>query len=275
MKENKKYGNIVFIVCVVIVMIAYLSAMKFYDRHQDKGTYPKITVDSDIVTMSVNDKTDKLLEGVHAHDKEDGDITKNIIVEDISEFDENHYRTITYTVFDNDGNVSRMIRLLKYTDYSAPEFTITKPLCSYSYFNESQLKEYVSAFSNVDGNLSSSMVVENVDYNEMGAVVTYSVTDSCGTYKEMKLNFTTTNYPISNKIELSDYLMVVPQGSSIDPVSYITKISGPLGNLNDRMNDVAINNNVDPNTPGTYEIVYTLNTEDGSFGMTKLVVVVR
>lgn len=268
--------NIMFVLAVLLLSFVYIQGMTFIDNHQNKGKKPSISMESDILEVSVYDKEEKLLEGVYAKDEEDGDITSNVIIESISSFDENQYRTVNYAVFDSDGNVSRMVRQLRYVDYSAPVITLSKPFCLTGYSSDSELKEYVSAYSALDGDLAASIKVESVTYDGTNNKVVFSVSDSCGNRVEQEYIMTISNRVLSNAINLSTCIVHVPVGSyAINARSYIESMKGPMGNLYAYINQVNINDNVDYNTPGMYDIIYTLASDDGSFGMTKLVVIVE
>lgn len=265
--------NIIFIIAMFLICFVYIKAMNFWDTHKSSGSKPSIQVDSSILEVSVKDPTSVLLEGVKALDKEDGDISDSVIVESISSLDENLHRTINYAVFDSDGNVSRMVRTMRYSDYAKPTISIKKGLVMYSIPDIGLLTDYVEAYSSVDGDITSSIRVESLNYDGFKGSVLYSVSDSCGGYEQLELDVTLVNKVISNEISLSAYQVSIPAGIPyFNPRSYISSISGPLGNLDPYINQVVINDNVDYDTPGTYDILYTINTDDGSFGATKLLV---
>lgn len=265
--------NIIFMVITILICTIYINGMNILDSYISKGSKPSIQINSDVIEVSVHAATSALLKGVKATDKEDGDITANIIVESISSFDERNERTISYAVFDNDNNVSRMIRKLRYTDYSAPTFSIEKPLIAYTLPSNEELAKYVKATSSIDGDLSAFVKVDNVEYKDLTGYVTFSVKDSCNNTVLYKQNITLVNKPIMNEIELSTYEVTLPAGTSyFNARSYISGMRGTLGNMMGYLNQVNIVDNVNYDVPGTYDIIYTFTSEDDGFGATKLVV---
>lgn len=267
--------NIIFIVLMFLLCFVYIKGMNFYDTHKSRGSKPSIDVDASVLTVSVKDPTSVLLKGVKANDEEDGDISSSVIIESISAFDENMQRTINYAVFDSDGNVSRMVRSMRYSDYSAPVFSIKKAFVMYSLPDYSVLNEYVSAYSTVDGDLSSSIKIESIEYDGFQGDITFSVSDSCGNKVYYNQSVTLVNKVISNEIKLSTYEVSLPAGTRyFNARSYIVSISGPLGDLSRYINQVNINDNVNYDVPGTYDIVYTYTSDDDSFGATKLLVTI-
>ena len=154
--------NIKFILTILLLIGLYalfLVGFKLYNKTENEA--PIISIQNEILTVSVKDKENALLQGVSASDTEDGDLTSKIVVDSISEFDEKNYRTVTYVVFDNDDQMAKATRRIKYSDYSAPVFDVESPLMFYNSSTNSEIIKYVSAYSSLDGNISSSILVEN------------------------------------------------------------------------------------------------------------------
>lgn len=268
--------TIKFLFVIACLIIIYGAFLMFSERDLDTGAAPELQVPDNVLKISVEDKEDDLLKGVKASDAEDGDITSKVFIESISAFDENQQRTVTYAVFDEDDNITRATRQIAYTDYEAPEINIKKALFIYYLDSTEQLKDYVSASSVVDGDLSSQISVESSAYNQDDEFyVTYSVMDSCGTTTTFKTKATWLNYEPNIDIQLSDYLIRVEKGETIYPRSYIDEIED-LGVTNESLrSDVEITDNYDSSKEGTYEFIYRINRSNGDYGITRLVVIVE
>ena len=91
-------------------------------------TPPVISGSGDVIQVSVEDPQEKLLEGMAAEDDRDGDVTDSLVVQEISEFDDEGKRTVHYAAVDDSGNVSYYSRVMQYTDYQAPVFSLSAPL---------------------------------------------------------------------------------------------------------------------------------------------------
>lgn len=243
-------------------------------RIKDDGHDPVITVSQAPLQVSVNDKEDSLLNGVSAIDIEDGNITSNVYIESISPFDDQKMRTITYAVLDSDDHIARATRQLKYTDYTAPEIKITKPLCIYYLESTDSLKDYVQATSGVDGDISSKISIDKADYKGEDFAVTYSVVDSCGTKSTLTTNVTILPAMNNIQITLSDYMIKAQVGQKIRPLDYIENIELMGMSETSLIKNVKVSNNYDATKPGVYEFIYRLE-ENGEIGVTKLVVVVE
>ena len=81
-------------------------------------TPPVITCETDELTVSVEDGSDALLEGLTAWDDRDGDLTGEIRVASLSRFNAQRQRTVNYVVFDAAGQPGQAQRTLTYTDYT-------------------------------------------------------------------------------------------------------------------------------------------------------------
>ena len=79
--------NIKFILTVLLLIGLYalfLVGFKIYNNTENEA--PVISIQDEILTVSVKDKENALLQGVSASDSEDGDLTSKIVIDSISEF---------------------------------------------------------------------------------------------------------------------------------------------------------------------------------------------
>lgn len=273
-KKNIKYG---FILIVLIAL--YIAFIVITGLLDDKGKEPEITAPSSVLEVSVEDKEDVLLNGIKANDDEDGNISDKVFIESISAFDDNKQRTVTYAVFDSDDHLVRTTRQIKYSDYTAPVFDIDEALCYYYYLSSNEeYKNFVSAESCVDGDLSSKITVEKNYYKDNVHYVDYSVTDSCGTKESLTLKADELNKNPNVEITLKKYLKRVKKGTTITeiaPRSNMEEIK-VMDMVDDTLKaEVEVTHNYNPDVPGTYEFIYRLSKSNGDYGYTKLVVIVE
>lgn len=273
-KKNIKYG---FILIVLIAL--YIAFIVMTGLLGDKGKEPEIIAPSSVLEVSVEDKEDVLLKGIKANDDEDGNISDKVFIESISAFDDNKQRTVTYAVFDSDDHLVRTTRQIKYSDYTAPVFDIDEALCYYYYLSSNEeYKNFVSAESCVDGDLSSKITVEKNYYKDNVHYVDYSVTDSCGTKESLTLKADELNKNPNVEITLKKYLKRVKKGTTITeiaPRSNMEEIK-VMDMVDDTLKaEVEVTHNYNPDVPGTYEFIYRLSKSNGDYGYTKLVVIVE
>lgn len=270
MKKGIRFISIVILLCVF-----YIAFLFIYDHQQDVGSEPVITASEAVLKVSVKADEKSLLKGVKATDKEDGDLTDDVYIESISPFDDQQTRTITYAVFDSDDHIVRTTRKLKYTDYKEPEITIKKALCYYYVTSTEEYKDFVSASSSVDGDISAQISVEREIYEGDNHYILYSVTDSCGTKTSLKLKADMMNNNPNIEIKLDEYLMRVDVGTKINPNRHIEEVE-TMGMVdNSLISLIEVTTNYNSEVPGMYEFVYRISRSNGDFGMTKLVVIVE
>ena len=266
-----------FITTIAVLGGLYVGFLMWDNMQQMQDSAPQIQAPDSVMSVSVSDTEKALKNGVTASDPEDGDLTDQIFVEKISEFDEEGQRTVTYGVFDSSDHVSRTTRKIQYTDYKAPEIGLSSPLImnEYDYYGIQTLKECVTANSALDGDISVQVIAENPEEMNELYYITFSVTDSCGVRSTQKLRVDMLERKPNFKIELTDYLVRVPLGTEIHPKEYIESL-GMMGmDYADLLEEIEIRTDYNPDEPGTYEFIYSMDQKGGSFGLTKLVVVVE
>ena len=160
-KKHIGYG----ILTVLCIGITCLTGKSVYEsRMQQDVNEPRITFENYEVETEVGAATDILLNGVKASDKEDGNVTDSLMIENITKKIDGAYNEflITYVAFDSANNRGRATRVLRYTDYQAPRFTIKKPL-RFTVDSEVNLTDYITAEDKLDGNLTAFIKVTGLE----------------------------------------------------------------------------------------------------------------
>lgn len=264
MKKIKIFSLILFLVSAAI-----FAGCRIYDRVMTDHTPPVISGEG-ILQVSVEDPKEKLLEGVKAEDDKDGDVADSLVVQKISEFNEEGQRTVTYAAVDKSGNVGYFNRLLEYTDYQEPEFQLNSPL-RFPLGADFNICGGISAESILDGDLTTQIKYTLDRAVSVSAAGTYTVefrvTDSTGTTSYLKTEMEVYD-PAKETIdvELSAYLVYIKKGSSFHASDYYK------GADVDEKPD--IHSNVNTGKSGVYHVDYTVSS-GGMSGKSRLVVVVK
>ena len=176
----------------VLILFAITAAaygyMKISERLAD-DTPPVITADSDTVEVSVNDGEEKLLSGIKATDRQDGDLTASVTVSGISKLISENTAKVSYIVFDSDRRIGTYTRYVRYTDYRRPRFELKKPL-SFSKSDDITLSGRLYAYDVIDGDISGSVKVSARDLtvSDNGVYsITVQVTNSLGDTSSVRL----------------------------------------------------------------------------------------
>ncbi len=241
-------------------------------------TLPEITIDSEVLEISVKDKKSDLLKGVTATDGKDGDITDRVCVEYVSKFIEPGVCTVTYAVTDSDKHVAKKTRTLRYTDYTTPEFYMKRALV-YGVGEALDLRSAVGARDCIDGDISDKVTILATDYVENTAGVftaSLSVTNSMGDsiYLDVTVHVEG-NETMAPEIQLKKTLIYIKKGETPVFEDYLgdVTVNGVLMKPSDIQ--LLISTNFDPEQEGTYNVHYYISTQDGYEGHSILTVVVE
>ena len=253
---------------VMAAAIALFGAYLVMTRNFKDTTPPVITVDEQMLEISVKDDRDILMKGITAKDNRDGDVTASLLVESIYGITEDHVTTVTYAAFDRAGNVSKIQRKVRYTDYRAPRFELYASLC-FPYNSGFDLLEYVGAEDVIEDDIRrrvrATLVSDTRSINEIGShVVRMQVTNSLGDTAE--IDFPVEVYDpewYTASVKLDEYLIYLEQGDAFEPQKYLNAfvVRGEDTDIRHRIPDnilCNINSNVNTRVPGVYRVKYTL-----------------
>lgn len=278
----------------ILLLAALAAAIALFGVYQlwihnllDK-TGPVITIDEELLEISVSDGEEALMQGIRAVDERDGDVTASLLVESVYGITEDNVTTVTYAAFDRAGNVSKVERQVRYKDYRSPRFELYGSLCfpSGSGFD---LLECVGANDVLEGNINRRVratLVSNTDsIDRVGShTVRFQVTNSLG-------DTTVADLPVevydpewySASVELKDYLIYLERGAAFDPEDYLKTfvvrgegIDVRYGIPEDIQSDIT--GSVSTQIPGIYAVTYRLTTTQNMMtftGQAVLIVIVE
>lgn len=300
------------VILTAIAVILFIATVVVPSRLEDR-TAPVISMDSDQVEISVADDDTAILAGVTAQDAEDGDVTASLLVESLSNFVSPGERTATIVAFDSDNHITKATRTVHYTDYTRPTFSLSKPFSFPTGTKTENIAVNLTAQDCLDGNITRRITRTNAEGSNFNPDVpgtyamTFSVSNSAGDVEKFNASVeiyddTTTDLPV---ITLSQAMVYLPRDSAFDPISYLETVivngttyvmqNGSLissSKLNQLLQggenvpemtesdyypveQVAINNPVDPATPGWYEVSYTATSISGNVRTAYLLVRVQ
>ena len=269
LKKNKEW-----IIALVVILIGY-GIFITLDSIDYSGERPVISFELSNMEVSVNDDESILLNGVHAEDKEDGNLDEEIVIESISPFDREKNRIVTYAVFDSDQNVTKAQRKIHYNDYIKSKFYLKRSFTSDTK-NVTMISNMIGATSCVDGDISGNVVTDmSVEEGTDNIHVKVSVKDSTGETSKLELNYTYDNNNYTTDVKLNSYLVYVKKGKNFDAEKNIKSIDTKSVGKSEAKNYLNIDDSkVNYNQTGTYEISYTFNYY-GDTGYAKCIVVVE
>ena len=210
----------------LLVCMVATAVYRYYFVFLDDRTPPEITMDADMINVSVSAGEEELLKGVSAFDKRDGDVTGKIIVESVANINDECTATVTYAAFDAAGNVSKAVRKVKFTDYEPPEFGLKQALVFQSELLPNVL-DCLSAKDKVDGDISrnvkGTLISNTGNLSSVGThYVAFRVTNSMGDTEHITLPVDVLSKDDYNSsVELSEYLVYTKRGEEFKPEEYL------------------------------------------------------
>jgi len=249
-----------FLKIILIVLLVAVGALYLFTEARDLASGadvpPVIQCDSDLLEISVSQGEEALLAGVHASDQQDGDLTDKILLRGLSKLVSNDTAKVSYIVFDSDGNAATVSRMVRYTDYEKPHFTLEKALI-YTENQDIRLLDRLTARDTIDGDITDAIRVSAMSATDDPEIQTVSVqvTNSMGDTAQLQLPIVTySGVVVRPTIELSDYLVYVAEGNSFDPYRYVIGIDTPIGAGD--VDRLQVTSQVDTTVPGTYYVYY-------------------
>ena len=116
------------ILALFILTLLAFCGLRIYRRLTVDVTPPVITCSTDSIDVSVTAGEEALLQGVMASDDRDGDLTDQILIKGVTPALADSSAQVTYIVFDSANNMATVTRTVRYTDYQAPRFALSRPL---------------------------------------------------------------------------------------------------------------------------------------------------
>jgi hypothetical protein len=280
-----RFAVTVTIVALVLSTSAF-GAYLFFDAHlKSADEYPVITLKNDVLSLSVTSTEKDFLENVKAHDAEDGDITKNVIVESISPFDENGVRTVTYVACDSANHVVKKTCSLHYTDYTPPTIKQTQPLRFQKGGKTDGILKAFTATDVIDGDLTGKIKIESMpSTDEEGVFPAFiSVTNSAGDTSTVTVMYEVLSEPKkAPTVYLTDYITYT-KNESFDPMSYVDRVSSSViktidGRLTEETIDISdvyweCDTDITTAVPGSYIVTFWTENSAGIIGYTYMTVI--
>lgn len=261
--------------------------------------------DGDKIVISIHDSNEKILEGITATDKQDGDVSGDLVLESLGNFTSDGSREAVIAAFDKAGNVTKVTRRVYYRDYQEPRVILSGPL-TVGLNRTQQLLSRIHVEDCLDGDISdSALLTLEGSHSNTTQIIAGGVAGAFG----MRLQFSnsagdTQTIPVTvefyntgetgrPELGLTDYLIYIDRGQKIDPLDYLDSITifsrqydwKPSfehfemrgGGVEDIIlgSSIQIINPLDSSVPGVYEIQYSYTSAEGYKGSVRLIVIVE
>lgn len=260
--KSKKMVQVLLILAALAVFVGY----RQYDAIKSDVGAPEISInDTQTLQISVQTPKAELLQGVTAVDRHDGDVSDKLVVESMHLMDADGLIEVGYAVADKSGNVAKATRMVQYTDYESPKFSLSAPLI-YEVYEDFDIMRSVFAQDVVDGDIQhrirATALGEESIMSQGVHEVHFQVSNSLGDISEIILPvevIETGTYAAD--LTLTDYLVYLPQGAIFRPEEYLDEFiyraeSTSLRNGLPHNFFIEVTGAVQTQTPGVYHIEY-------------------
>ena len=268
-----RYLRVFTVIAFVLSLLLAGWANYRYNRNLNTD-YPEITSAVDLLEISVQDPPEAIYRELRAQDTTDGDLTAQIMVASVSHFLEPATVRVKYVVFDSHNNSATLSRLVRYTDYTAPVFSLEKAPV-YTVGSSFDLIDHIRVEDCIDGDISDHVrVISNMvnNYSVGNYPVVLEVSNSCGDTAQITLWVTYESKESTAIVKLHRYIVYVQQGQQFDPMQWLATVTDQNTTALDA-GKIEIQGNLDVNKPGCYQLVYSYH--DGTLsGYAPLTVVV-
>ena len=248
---SKKWVALLLVVCIGLA-----GGVGFMRMNADTEG-PEIVFTSEAPSVYRSDMSnEELLTGVTATDRKDGDVSSSLTVESVYEIDDSHV-AVTYTAKDNSNNITKQ----KYEMEMDPS-DAGKASEDTSAFGEKTDNADSAATTGVDTEQSENPeAADHAEENADVAVVEETptptpVVDEAAAEKEKQEAEANTMPDQNPRIYLTDYLIKVPVGTSVDLLSYVSEIKDDSDDAYALWRKVQITGEVNSAVPGTYKCTY-------------------
>ncbi len=242
-----------------------LTYKKPFSKKQLSQTVTIVDTTAPIITLNTVDGyytlpgTEYAEEGFTATDNYDGDITASVTAERQGD-------KIIYSVCDSSGNETIVERAIVYTDPVAPELTLKGQTEVTLEIGSEYTEEGFTAVDNCDGNITGSVKVTKEDTGWI-----YTVTDTYGneTVQVRKFTYVDTTAPSITLNGNSPVTVYLGEEYIEEGCTAVDLADGDVSA------QVSVSSDVDPKTPGTYSVTYTVTDAAGNTASAERVVYVN
>lgn len=275
---------------LLLVCTVLYAGYQIYRSFGVDDTPPVITIAGNsetIAEVSMADLYAALLQDISAHDDRDGDVTASVLVEQIGDITDDNQAQVVYAAFDAAGNVAKLHRTVRITDYRQPLFTLDAPL-NFIYGSVIDPLKFVGAVDLFDGDIRHRVKTTLMDETSITAEgthdVLFRVTNSLGDTAQLVLPVEV-QYAgrYDAQLFLTDYLIYLPLNEPFAAERYLSEylVYGQATDLTGGVPEnltLTTDGYVDTSKPGVYVISYNMSSTRGShtnYGYTRLIVVVE
>jgi hypothetical protein len=262
-----KKRSLFYLILIALAVCAFVG-FRFWEGISHDAKAPEIRMGDEILELSVTDPQERFLEGISAVDNRDGDVTGSVVVEKIKLTDAAEgLAEVSLAAFDKSGNVAKFSRMVRYTDYHGPRFSLKQPLV-YAQNSGMNVLDRICAEDVFDGDLSHHIRATSLSDTGLSGAgihnVEFRVANSLGDVVKLVIPVEVRDYVISYAdVILTEYLVYLQPGDSFQAKDYLNgfKLNQEFTSLSGRLPAgyrLETEGTVNTQVPGVYAVSYTV-----------------
>lgn len=256
----------VFMAIVCVGLFAFLG----WSRFEADRTGPEINFSNQDFVYKDGMTDSELLQGVTAFDEKDGNVSDSLAVESVYAVDDTEVY-ITYVAKDKSNNISKLKQLVSY-EKTSEEVTGGEEQDADTPVDEGADAEDVPNEEGADftdaENADITEGTENTDAAEPeGTADGKAPSDVSAEAEQARAEQEAAAAQMPSqcpRIYLTDYVVTIPVGTSVDRLSYVKEITDDADNVYDLWTKIQISGTLDVFTAGTYECTYLVVDSAGN-----------
>lgn len=243
---SKKWVAFLLIVCVG------LGGMVVSIKMSSDTTGPEIIFSDQAPSLYHADMSNsELLTGISAKDDTDGDVSSSLTVESVYEMDDSHV-IVTYTAKDSSNNITKKKYEMEIDQNSIKDID-SKDFGEVTDESESSDTTGITDTDDSDETDETKEAEETKFGENVTPTPDIDEAEEAKQKQEAEADAMPTHSP---RIYLTDYLVKVPVGTSVDLLSYVSEIKDDSDDIYALWRKVQITGEVNSAVPGTYKCTY-------------------
>lgn len=243
---SKKVVTVILAVVAVLLIGVTAVAYKSMDRKAPVISFPDGTA-----AYTDGETDDQLLQGVTAKDDKDGDVTKSLRVTSIIVASDGKSVTVSYAAEDKSHNVATEKRTMTYGGAKT------------GVIESSGIRETAETAAPADTAAESGAesVAESAATSSTAATESADQESAAAAQEEADIAALPAGDP---SIRLTQHYVTLAKGDTFDYRPYIASVSDDTDSETTLWQHINVSGKPDMNTPGTYQVIYTVSDKSGN-----------
>lgn len=259
------------ITIAMVILCIGLAGIFVWNRVSSDRKAPEIEIGNENVVYKKGMDNAELLKGITAKDDKDGDVTDSLVVESIFESKDGKSVTVVYAAKDSSNNVGKVKRSLPCEGFEDTQEGEKQDNSADGQGEDKQPEaEEADTQPKEEGEQENSEQPEGNNQEQEP-----QENDPTAIPADQKAEIDALQ-PQQPKFYLKEYQVTVPVGTNLDKLSYVKDIADDSDNMDFLSRRIQIEDNLNTQVPGTYEVkYYVVDAQGNQSNVARLTVTVQ